>query len=160
MSTPLPILIGLTAFAGILCRSRPPEEPARDPSNVVRQTERNTCGPAALSMLLAAHGRMVPESTLAREMRPGSDGVSLSTIVTCARSHGVELDAWRLRFDTLSSIETPAILWVDGDHFVVFDSVGTGGVHLRDPSAGRCVEPLERFRLRWDGTAAVRRAPS
>ena len=127
---------------------------------VIRQSKRNTCGPAALAMLLTSVGRPATEAELEQEMSPGPDGVTLTSIVAAAASRGIRLEAWRVRPDTLGSLRAPAILWIDGDHFVVFDSLTPVGAHLRDPSAGRLIVPVEGLRQRWDGTAALlARAP-
>jgi ABC-type bacteriocin/lantibiotic exporter with double-glycine peptidase domain len=76
-------------------------------------------------------------------------------ILATSAEHGVRLEAWRLSADTLGQIHPPAILWIDGDHFVVFDSLSETGAHLRDPASGRAVVRMERLLQRWDGTAAV-----
>ena len=124
-------------------------------AGVVRQSRRNTCGPAALAMLLTHQGRPTTERELEQRMAPGPEGVTLSTLLETSARLGVPLEAWRLHLDTLSEIRTPAILWLDGDHFVVFDSVTAAGAHLRDPSAGRVIVPIDRLRMRWDGTTAL-----
>lgn len=131
---------------------------AADPE-VVHQTKRNTCGPAALAMLLTSIGRPATEAVLEREMSPGPDGVTLTSIVTAAASRGVQLEAWRVRPDTLGFLRTPAILWIDGDHFVVFDSLTSEGASVRDPSTGRLILPVESLWKRWDGTAALLAGP-
>lgn len=122
---------------------------------VIAQSRRNTCGPAALAMLLLAQGVTVPVEELEQRMRPGARGVSLATMVTTARVYGVRLESWRLKFDALDTLTTPAILWIDGDHFVVFDSLTSAGAYLQDPAAGRVLVPRGRLHERWDGTAAV-----
>ncbi len=155
----MPIHLHTLLFAVIVlttgCERSSDQRIAMGGADAIRQSRRNTCGPAALAMLLMHQGRPTTEGELALLMAPGPDGVTLSTLLETSAAFGVPLEAWRLRLDTLRLIRTPAILWVDGDHFVVFDSVTSAGAHLRDPSAGRVVVPLERLRVRWDGTAAV-----
>lgn len=110
-------------------------------------------------MLLTSMGRPTTEAELEHEMSPGPDGVTLTSIVTAAASRGVQLEAWRVRPDTLGSLRTPAILWIDGDHFVVFDSLTAAGAYVRDPSVGRLMVPVEGLQKRWDGTAALLAGP-
>jgi ABC-type bacteriocin/lantibiotic exporter with double-glycine peptidase domain len=88
-------------------------------------------------------------------MQPGNDGVSLTTIIATARVYGVHLEAWRLHTGALDTLTVPAILWVDKDHFVVFDSLTTAGIYLRDPATGRVRTSRKSLTARWDGTAAV-----
>jgi ABC-type bacteriocin/lantibiotic exporter with double-glycine peptidase domain len=110
-------------------------------------------------MLLTSLGRPATEAELEREMSPGPDGVTLTSIVKTGGTRGVRLEAWRVRPDELGSLRTPAIFWIDGDHFVVFDSLAAEGAYLRDPSAGRLVVSLEGLLKRWDGTAALLAGP-
>jgi predicted double-glycine peptidase len=126
---------------------------------VIRQQRRNTCGPAALAMLLTSMGRRTTEAELEQAMRLTADGATLTSLLTTAASHGVRLEAWRLHQDTLGSIRPPAILWVDGDHFVVFDSLARDTAFLRDPSEGRVSVPFEHLKKRWNGTAALVAGP-
>jgi ATP-binding cassette subfamily B protein RaxB len=88
-------------------------------------------------------------------MMPGSDGVSLRTLTETGGRYGVRLEAWKFRRDAIDSVRTPAILWIDGDHFVVLDSVTAEGVFVRDPAKGRLQWTRERLHGRWNGTAAV-----
>lgn len=88
-------------------------------------------------------------------MQPGDDGVSLATIIATARDFGVHLEAWRLRTEALDTLRAPAILWIDKDHFVVFDSLTAAGIYLRDPATGRIRTSKMNLAARWDGTAAV-----
>lgn len=111
-------------------------------------------------MLLTSVGRRTTEAELERTTRLTPEGATLTSLLEAAADRGVRLEAWRLRTDTLALIRPPAILWVDGDHFVVFDSLSGDTAFLRDPSAGRVAEPLARLRGRWDGTAALVVQPS
>ncbi|MCU0452748.1 MAG: cysteine peptidase family C39 domain-containing protein [Bacteroidetes bacterium] len=147
------LLIAVALFLD--CREKASREPAANNAGVVRQSKHNTCGPAALAMLLTSLGRPATENEMERAMFLGSEGATLTSLLAASASRGVQLEAWRLQVDTLRSIRTPAILWVDGDHFVVFDSITSTGAHVRDPSVGRTVISLERLQERWDGTAAL-----
>ncbi len=152
-------MLAIIAALVSACRDRAKHDQRASDPEVIQQSKRNTCGPAALAMFLTSVGRPATEAELEQEMSPGPNGVTLTSIVTAAGSRGVRLEAWRVRPDTLGQIRTPVILWIDGDHFVVFDSLASEGAHLRDPSAGRLVVSLDRLLKRWDGTAALQAGP-
>lgn len=151
---PIFVLCGFTIFGWTGCVRSDNEQMLGD-ENVIRQRKRNTCGPAALAMLLAEHGVRVTEEELERRMPLSEDGVSLTSMVDAAEEYGVRLEAWRLRFDAIDSLHTSTILWIDGDHFVVLDSVTAAGVFVRDPAKGRLQWTREGLRSRWNGAAAV-----
>lgn len=134
---------------------RSDDEQRLSQENAILQQQRNTCGPASLAMLLVEHGVSVTEKELEGQMLPGRDGVSLRTLTETAGRYGVRLEVWRFRRDAVDSLQTPAILWIDGDHFVVLDSSTTNGVFVRDPAKGRLQWSRERLYERWNGTAAV-----
>lgn len=152
-----PLLASALLF--VACREKGSPRPRGVDTGVVRQTNHNTCGPAALAMLLASTGRPRTEAELESSMQLTSDGATLTALLKTSAAHGLRLEAWRLRPDTLRSIRPPAILWVDGDHFVVFDSLARGTAFLRDPSMGRVGVPFNELRARWDGTAALVAGP-
>lgn len=145
------LLVVLT-FCGCM---RGGEEQPLGRGGVIPQSQRNTCGPAALAMLLSSEGIAVSVDELERRMQPGHDGVSLTTIIATAREYGVHLEAWRLPAGALDTLKAPAILWIDMDHFVVFDSLTAAGIYLRDPASGRIRISRQGLSTRWDGAAAV-----
>ena len=135
--------------------SQPDSELRTDQKSVLLQQRPNTCGPASLAMILAAHGVSVTEKELERRMGPGWKGVSLALIVATADSFGVHMEAWRFRREAPEELRTPAIVWIDGDHFAVLDSVNASVVFLRDPARGRLDVSRSTFQARWNGAAAV-----
>lgn len=151
---PIILLCGLTIIGWSGCVRSDNEQLLGD-ENVIRQRRNNTCGPAALAMVLADHDVNVTEGELERQLPMHDDGASLRSLIVAAERYGVRLEAWRLRFDAIDSVHLPAILWIDDDHFVVLDSVRTDGVFVRDPAKGRLRWTREGLRSRWNGTAAV-----
>ncbi|MEV4727364.1 cysteine peptidase family C39 domain-containing protein, partial [Micromonospora humida] len=60
---------------------------------VVLQVAATDCGPSALAMLLAAHGRAVPVSYLRARLDVGRDGLSLRDLRDEAQEHGLRCRA-------------------------------------------------------------------
>ncbi len=147
-----------SALAAVMGVSFPPEGsqyPAGSDS-VMLQDRRNNCGPAVLAMGMARFGVHVKPDALEREMNPTPGGVTLLDLSESARRRGLGAYGMRLTAKDLDTIATPAILFVGGNHFVLFDSLGSGKrAFLRDPAIGRRILELRDLEKIWKGEALV-----
>ena len=144
--------------APVLRRTRPVR------TRHVRQAEEADCGAACLAAVLSWHGRHVPLPELRAVCGGGRDGLTAATLVRAAGHYGLKGGGKRVRFtgddtaDTraLRGLPAPAILFVDGNHFVVLDEVTeTGEVRLNDPATGRRRLDMAEFRTAFSGIALV-----
>ena len=123
---------------------------------VIMQDKSNTCGPAALKMILDAHGKTVQLS----ELEWGSDSIrggwSMQSLKDLAEQHGLQAEGWKLDPEALCRSRLPAILFVENRHFVVADSVDTEGFFLvRDPAIGRMKIHRNALGRIWKGETLV-----
>jgi ABC-type bacteriocin/lantibiotic exporter with double-glycine peptidase domain len=130
----------------------------------VRQSEEADCGAACLAAVLAWHGRHVPLPELRRVCGGGRDGLTAATLVRAAGHYGLQGRGKRVRLTgddaadvrALRGLSAPAILFVDGHHFVVLDEVTESGeVRLNDPATGRRRLRVTEFRAHFTGIALV-----
>jgi ABC-type bacteriocin/lantibiotic exporter with double-glycine peptidase domain len=71
-------------------------------------------------------------------------------------AHGLRASAWRLAPQDLRKVPLPAVAFVEGDHFVVVESVTLDGrVNVLDPARGRLRYPPEAFNQHWLGQTLV-----
>lgn len=105
---------------------------------VVFQDGSNTCGPAALKMILDHHRINVPLIELERIGGRGARGMTMLALGRLAGLFGIQARGWRLGIENLSRVCLPAIIFVENTHFVVVDSVCDQlDFFIRDPAKGK-----------------------
>jgi ABC-type bacteriocin/lantibiotic exporter with double-glycine peptidase domain len=123
---------------------------------VIMQDKSNTCGPAALKMILDAHGKKVQLCELEKGGDTTIGGWSMQSLKNLAERHGLQAEGWRLTLDALCRCRFPVILFVESRHFVVADSRDTAGFfYVRDPAIGRMKIHRRALGRIWAGEALV-----
>ena len=119
---------------------------------VVMQMETVECGAAALSVLLAYHGKWLSIEQLRTDCGVSRDGSNARNIVLAARSHGMDAHGWHADIDDLPSL-APAIIHWNYNHFVVFKGFDRGLAFINDPSMGSMAVSMKDFRRSYTGVA-------
>ena len=117
------------------------------------QLEAVECGAAALGAILAHYGKHVPLEELRVECGVTRDGVKASNIVKAAKRYGLDAHGVKVELDTMASVRTPAILYWQFNHFVVYEGKSRRGYHLNDPADGHRVVDPENFSKNFTGVA-------
>jgi predicted double-glycine peptidase len=130
--------------------------------NVVRQTRRNSCGPAAVATLAGWLGRPTSEADVLRDARLVDAGISLAEFARLADLHGVPGSWYRVAPQDLGATPTPFVahLSTPDDHFVVVHAVVRSHVVMADPAVGAVVVPVRAFVHRFRGRVFVPREAS
>jgi ABC-type bacteriocin/lantibiotic exporter with double-glycine peptidase domain len=119
---------------------------------VVFQDRGNTCGPAALKMILDHHGISVQLLELERKRGRGKRGMDMFSLSRLATLFGLKATGWKLGIDDLRESNMPVILFVENTHFVVLDSVrNEGDFFVRDPAKGKMRLSKARLLKMWRG---------
>ena len=102
------------------------------------------CGVAALRMALAANGRDVDLAALEERFARNGTPVSFGEVAQVARAYGFMTQTWRVHAGQGRQLSFPAVVLMDGRHFVVVDKCDGRDCIIRDPAGGRLKASEER----------------
>jgi hypothetical protein len=122
--------------------------------------EKNLCGVIALHFACLRLGLNVVEEDLEKSLPVDRDGISFGRLEQKARELGLRPRLTRLSWEQLCLLETPVILWVDNNHFLLADPrerhpKGEEMIRIYDP--GDLASWFSRAQLekRWTGECMI-----
>ncbi|MEV4213306.1 ATP-binding cassette domain-containing protein [Micromonospora sp. NPDC049662] len=123
----------------------------------ILQMSQSDCAAACLAMVGSALGRSASTGFWQRALGSGRDGTSVARILATATAHGLTARAYAVQDlrAAVTSTAMPAVLHVDGNHFVVLTRVRGGQVEMVDPGQGRQRCDAEALARRMSGPLIV-----
>ncbi len=132
------------------------------PSRVVNtptllQMEAVECGAAALGIICRHHKLWIPLEQLRRDCGVTRDGSKANNLLKAARRLGFDARGLRCEVSHLLKLEPPAILFWNFNHFLIYEGVRDGMVHLNDPASGPRRVTLEELEDAFTGVVLILR---
>ncbi|WP_230770219.1 peptidase domain-containing ABC transporter [Sphingomonas sp. Leaf4] len=120
---------------------------------LIRQAEVAECGLASLAMVANYHGMDVDLGVLRRRFQPSLRGAALKSLISMADRLGLAPRAVKLPLEKLGSLQLPAILHWDMNHYVVLEEVRGGKALIHNPEGRSVRMPLSEVSEHFTGVA-------
>jgi ATP-binding cassette subfamily C protein len=99
--------------------------------------EATECGAAALGIILAYYGRIIPLAELRVECGVSRDGSHAANLVLAARRYGMIAEGYAIELEDIPDVALPCIAFWNFNHFLVVEGYNRSRVFLNDPGGGK-----------------------
>jgi ABC-type bacteriocin/lantibiotic exporter with double-glycine peptidase domain len=118
---------------------------------------RQTCGLESLYLCMRIAGKKIDLHILKKQIGSNIEGVSAQKLISVARQYNVVLTPIKTDINMLLRLNSPAILHVNGNHFIVFIQNDSGRFVFFDNEIGLFDITPDRFKKRyaWSGDVLI-----
>lgn len=103
----------------------------------ILQFQAAECALAALAMMMAHHGCVVPLEELRQRSGVSGDGTSLAALKAVATAYGFTTRVFRKEPEAVAAIGFPCMVFVDFNHMLVVEAMTPRALTVVDPAGGR-----------------------
>lgn len=127
---------------------------------VVTSSKEVDCAPTCLKMLLDYYGTEVDLETLIAESNLGINGMTAKETIRVGKLHGLDLHAYDMDVDDLSTVDRPGIIWWRNCHFCIFCGADKDGrMQIINPDRGKYRLNKDTFKAFYSGVALFNGEP-
>ena len=117
----------------------------------IMQMESLECGAASLTMILAYYGKWLPLEEVRVSCGVSRDGSNLKDIADAGAMYGLVPSAYKCDVEDLVTVDLPAIIHWNFNHFVVLVKVKSNYAIINDPARGRVKISIEELDSAFTG---------
>ena len=118
---------------------------------VIMQMEALECGAASLAMILAYFGKWVPLEKVRADCGVSRDGSNLRDMVRAANAYGLNTEAYKCGLEDIKTVQLPAIIHWNFNHFVVLNGFKKDSAVINDPARGTVEVSMDDFDKAFTG---------
>jgi len=126
-----------------------------DNKEIYSQLNENNCGPATLKMIFDYYQIPSTLNEIESHIPSSKTGTSMLALKEMSEWKGLHAEGWRLTTEDLIKANFPVILFVNGNHFVVADSVLSDTLYFRDPVFGKLNMRINKLLEKWNGETLI-----
>jgi ABC-type bacteriocin/lantibiotic exporter with double-glycine peptidase domain len=123
----------------------------------IRQIDEADCGAACVAMVCRAFGHRVSMTFIRSAVGTSEQGTTLRGIQRGGGKVGLEIKALKSSVSHLATLQLPAIIHWDGNHWIVLHRVEHDQVRVADPARGPRTIPMAEVEQKWSGYVATAR---
>jgi hypothetical protein len=155
------VVLFLPMLAPSLNRKNSNESAHKDLSQQVSYSKEELCGPLSLHTAVSMLGLQQDFPVLARACDPSPEGVSMATLKKVAGTLGLDAKGYKMSWDQLLEVQSPAILYVKPKHFVTVNpseympDESTDRIRVFDSDKSPEWWSREELEKKWSGETLV-----
>jgi ABC-type bacteriocin/lantibiotic exporter with double-glycine peptidase domain len=123
--------------------------------NALNDNSENKCGLIALKMIFDHYKNPSTLIEIESKVVLNEKGTSMYALKQMAEIRGLHADGWWFTLEGLIKTTFPVILFVNGNHYVVADSILNDTLFVRDPTLGRFLFPISELTKIWKGETLI-----